>query len=375
MKEKSPKRLKHKKDPIERLCITYRTSNQIGLILGAGVTYESGVPLYQDIVYELFNSAHSKGKLRKAPQRAVKFLQHQSDLRKNSDKKFVFTEPDVIAQFLRKYIDSKETFLKLIRDVLYKNIEKRSHKMVSSKTYGENKTLDAIISFCAAVPGSRLAPESKNRWAINSKVGGILTTNYDNLVEGSFGSKFKISLLKPVAREGSKEAILGKRVIPVYHMHGYVSYIYDKNKPVWTKASEVVIAEDDYYRTFYNLLGFSNVVAMSFLRRFPCLFIGCSMTDRNIRRILYHLKKERISSSEVHKHYAILPIKRNEEDEFNDSLLEAFGVTSIRIDSSQGFGNQIELILKQLYLSVDGIDEHNWNLVKKGGIREKRMVF
>jgi len=95
----------------------------------------------------------------------------------------------------------------------------------------------------------------------------------------------------------------------------------------------------------------------------------------NIRGILYHLKKERISSSEVHKHYAILPIKRNEEDEFNDSLLEAFGVTSIRIDTSQGFGNQIELILKQLYLSVDGIDEHNWNLVKKGGIREKRMVF
>ena len=183
MKEKSPKRVKNNKDPVERLCITYRSSKQIGLILGAGVTYESGVPLYQDIVYQLFNSAYSKGRLRKVPQSAVKFLKHQADLWKNSDKKSVFTEPDEIAQFLRKYIDSKETFLKLIRDVLYKSIEQRSHKMVSSKTYRENKTLDAIISFCAATPGSRLAPESKNRWAINSKVGGILTTNYDNLIE------------------------------------------------------------------------------------------------------------------------------------------------------------------------------------------------
>ena len=162
-------------------------------------------------------------------------------------------------------------------------------------------------------------------------------------------------------------------MIPVYHMHGYVSYIYDRKYPGGVKATELVIAEEDYYQTFYNLLGFSNVVAMSFLRRYPCIFIGCSMTDRNLRRILYHLKKERISSSDIKNHFAVMPPCFTGEDNFNDDLLNSFGVTVIRINGDKEFGKEVEDILKRVYLSLDGLTEDHWSKVKNWTWRKKKL--
>jgi hypothetical protein len=238
--------------------------------------------------------------------------------------------------------------------------------MVGRPTYEDNDTLNAVISFCAAVPGSTLAAGSDGRWEINRKVGGILTTNYDNLVEGSFGSKYGKKLLKPVARKGSRESAPRKQVIPVYHMHGYISYVDDPKEPDGVKASELVIAEEDYYRTFYNLLGFSNVVAMSFLRQFPCLFVGCSMVDVNLRRILFHLQRDRIRATDVKEHFAILPPLETGEQEFEDAVLKSFGVTAIRLEKSADLGPQVADIMKRLYLSLDGVTKEHWDLVKQG---------
>jgi hypothetical protein len=350
-------------DAIEKLCNTYRENRQIGLILGAGVSKESKVPLYKGLAAGLVKRAYKELLRRNAPREALDFILELS--RSGEEEKI---DPEAVFQFVHEYIP-EQRLLELIWKVIYKKVpppHKGRFKMVAASTYTKNKTLDAIISFCSASPGSPFASGATGRWETNQKVGGILTTNYDNLVEGSFNSKYRKLLLKPVPLEGARETIEGKRVIPVYHMHGYFNYQKSPDKRDLEKLG-MVIAEEDYYQTFYNLLGFSNVVAMSFMRRFPCIFIGCSMVDRNIRRILYHLRRERIHSSDINDHFAILPLQSPGEDEFDDAVLKSFGVTAIRVKKGKHMGADIEAILKQVYLSMEGLnDEKYWDEAKKG---------
>lgn len=344
---------------ISELCATYQEVHQIGLVVGAGVSRDSGVPLYGELAIQLIGLARQQHKLKGVPDSVLEFLAEQEP--------GLEADPDKILQYLCDHLASHDSLRRLVKEVLYRGVDThKSHKMVGARTYLENPTLNAVISFCAAPPGSPLAPNSTGRWETNPKVGGILTTNYDNLVEGAFGSKYGKSLLKPVAREGARERMPGKRVIPVYHMHGYVSYVDDPNTPDQVKASELVIAEEDYYRTFYNLLGFSNVVAVSFLRQFPCIFVGCSMLDRNIRRILYHLRRERIGASAVYRHFAILPPRAEGEQDLDDAVLASFGVTAIRLDDDCHMGVQIEAILKRVWQSLDGVSEAHWLAARQG---------
>ena len=354
-------------DAIQKLCRTYRNAPQLGLVLGAGVSKESGVPLYVELAYALFDHAYENRKLRRVPRSVVAFMREQLAQLQAGQAPAVYHDPDKVLQYVCDHLDTPDSLTLLVKQILYENVEtRRSHKMVASRTYRENETLDAVISFCAALPGSVLAPEAQTRWETNPRVGGILTTNYDNLVEGSFGSKYGKSLLKPVAREGARETLPGKRVIPVYHMHGYVSYVDDPDEPDGVKASKLVVAEEDYYRTFYHLLGFNNVVAMSFLRQFPSLFVGCSMSDRNVRRILYHLGRVRISASEEREHFAILPPLPAGEEAFEDAVLASFGVTAIRVEAPSNMGAQVAAILKRVYLSLDGVTEEDWHEARRG---------
>ena len=178
-------------------------------------------------------------------------------------------DPDVVLQFVSSVAPAERLPI-LVKKTLYDGIRATGKmKMVPADVYKDNDTLNAVISFCAAPHGSSIASGSRgrSRWDVNRKVGGVLTTNYDNLVEGACNSKYKGGMLQPVAREGGRPPPRGRRVIPVYHVHGYVSYVEPDDWPKSAKASEaLVVAEDDYYRTFYNLLGFGNVAAASLLR-------------------------------------------------------------------------------------------------------------
>jgi len=353
-------------DIIEKLCRTYTDTPEIGFVLGAGVTKESGVPNWKGLALEFFEKAQEEKYLGRASGMAAGFLNDELHRWRSGQEPKAELDPEKILQFVCDHIDPKEKIPKLIKEVLFGNIDKRSHEMVAARTYRENKTLDAIITFCAAVEESPIASGSGGRWETNRKVGGILTTNYDNLVEGSFNSKYGKHLLHPVAREGAREIFLDRRIIPVYHMHGYVSYVDDTDSPDGVNASELVLTEKDYYQTFYNLLGFGYVVAGSFFRRFHSIFVGCSMTDRNVRRILYHLQRERIASSEAKRHFAILPRCTQEKDDFDDAVLDSFGVTSIRVNGGEKMGAEVEAILKRVYLSVEGVGEQHWLEAKRG---------
>ncbi len=346
---------------LKKLCDVYKNTSQIGLVIGAGVSKISGVPLYKELALYLFEETEQKLLKNGAPEEAIEYLRGQLQLLKANKKLTI--EPDKVIQFIAMYLDSEQAFKQAMKKIIFRDVPRDAagnleltHKRISSETFRKNPTLDAVITFCAAIPAVKTEAAHRPGWLTNPKVGAILTTNYDNLVEGSFGTKYGKSLLKPVARLTSKEAIPGKDIIPVYHMHGYISYITDKRSKDGVKASNLVAAENDYYDTFYNYLGYQNRIASSFLRRYPAIFIGCSMQDINIRRILFQLQREKIASSDLKLHFALIPAESSEEDTFGDTLLNALGVDVIRLPGDN-IGEQIRTVLRQVYTSEKGIDE------------------
>jgi hypothetical protein len=389
---KLPPALEKTKESRKRtLFRTYDSVPQIGLFLGAGVTKTSGVPLYYKMTLELCQRAIKEKWLKSnTPPEAIEFLEEQAKrVEQNEDEtakglaSFQIT-PEEIALFLTQYLEDRTKLSPMLYKTLYKNIKKLKPKsrMISRETWKNNMTLNSVISFCAQLPADSKKPE------LNPKVGGILTTNYDFIVEASFNGKFRKELMEPITKLGSPEFRKETKLLPVYHIHGYVSYNLPKKQqdydtsseyPQEVKALDLLIAEGDYFHRFYDPLGFSTFVALNFLNRFPCLFIGTSMKDRNIRRFLYHLEKERREMVKKRKenktvkpkHFAILPTTGTSQDSFTDAILWSYGISAIWI---RGF-DEINTILKQLYCypinkKRDYKKVQNWNYEEWNNVYE-----
>jgi hypothetical protein len=350
----------------QALASTYVTAPQFGLVLGAGVTARSGVPTYGDLALRLLERASERGQLTVAEEWVRSFVRRQRTLLAQEDRRTV--PPEEVVLFVRAHLQGGDALLRqLVKEVLYERASVA--RIVHRKAFEENTTLDAILTFCAARPNTVLAPvygplstggpRKEYEIETNVKVGGILTTNYDNLVEGAFHTKYRRNLLKPVGRPGSRESARDRRLIPVYHIHGYVGYRQAADTEAELKTPGIVIAEDDYFQAFYDPLGFGNYVAMSFLRRFPCLFIGSAMTDQNVRRFLFHLAQS-VSEPLAHQRkFALLKASGTPEDEFTDAILLSYGVETIWIQDFCEIGS----ILCAMYTAVRGVGKSDWDWV------------
>jgi hypothetical protein len=339
------------------LLSTYVKAPEFGLVLGAGVTARSGVPMYNELALRLLEYASEAGQLLVSADWVHAFVQHQREQLSRGDGKTI--SPEEVVLFVRAHLKGEVELLRdLVKAVLYETASVK--RIVSREAFENNPTLDAILTFCAARPNTVLAPSApRHEYEIetNIKVGGLLTTNYDNLVEGAFHTKYRRNLLKPVGRPESQESARDRRLLPVYHIHGYVGYREPKRTDVELKSPDIVIAEDDYFQIFYDPLGFGNYIAMSFLRRFPCLFIGSSMTDKNLRRYLFHLAKD-VGATVLHQRkFAILKTCGTPTEDLTDASLLSYGVETVWIQHFDEIGD----ILRSMYTSVAGVTNAYWD--------------
>jgi hypothetical protein len=338
-----------------KLTALYRDAGQIGLVLGAGASIDSSVPDYDHLVLTLLESAlRDAGK--DAPDWAWAFLDLQRYRRESGRER---VPPDVVAMFAR-LVREKHSVGPLpvaaLADALWGAARVRGlitsadmkNRYVRKEAWAGNSTLNAVITLCSDLQDGR--PQA------NWKIGAILTTNYDNLVEGACRAKYRtVELLKPVARSTSKEGERTYHQIPVYHIHGYLSYRRAEPEP---GKRPVVIEESDYFDVFYDALGFGNYMAMAFFRRFPTLFIGSALTDKNIRRLLHRLAQDSDTGRLPNQAFALVRLPTSAEGLaealVTDDVLHAYGVEAIWVAS---FGD-IPKVLKELYVSAGDRREH-----------------
>jgi SIR2-like domain len=72
--------------------------------------------------------------------------------------------------------------------------------------------------------------------------------------------------------------------LPIYHVHGFLPrHPRDYNG---IEKADLAFSEEGYHRMFADPFHWSNLVQLNHLREGPCLMLGLSMTDPNLRRLL-----------------------------------------------------------------------------------------
>jgi hypothetical protein len=173
------------------------------------------------------------------------------------------------------------------------------------------------------IPNGKFSP--------NPKVHCIVNFNLDALLEAYDAARTHLGptkgkrCLHTIENPGAMR-IFGKT--NVYHPHGYLRF--DRRRGMKNKeAVRTVLSEFEYY-DFYNrpTAIFTNAT-LSLFREYHCLFVGMSMTDENIRRLLYYSKQERDEGLRLSdrsrdtrpRHYAILRRCNLTEDFLTTTLL------------------------------------------------------
>jgi hypothetical protein len=112
----------------------------------------------------------------------------------------------------------------------------------------------------------------------------VVTYNYDNLIE------------RRLRRLGETNfhSIYSNRTYPlrggglrIYHPHGFIPHPEDDpNDEVLEQG--IVLSEGDYHAHYLDSGHWANVVQMHHFMNRICLFVGLSMSDPNLRRLLNH---------------------------------------------------------------------------------------
>lgn len=281
-------------------------SHKCTLFLGAGVSIDAGLPGWDKLLESLIEQNEN-------PDESVFQPENYDDIERNCAQSSL-----IIARYIKTGLFlSEENFTEKLRPILYKNIK-------------TTRTLAKTIAHCI----------SENYDKSNSGIESVITYNYDDLIEQ------ELSILgvdnSPVY-EGTRNNL---EEFPIYHVHGILPETEGPN-------SKIILCEEDYHDVYKESYLWSTVEQLHALNRTVCFFIGLSMTDPNLRRLL-DFSRDLGDKSLVH--YVFLQKKKfsetstEHEDERNDEIQEKimndFGLNVIWFKDFA----ELPKILEQIFL-------------------------
>ena len=226
-------------DPIRHLRIL-NNRGKLALFIGAGISRGCNLPDWNTLLDSLMNKAFPNQ------------TNHKIETTKNFS-----------AISRARLIKSKlgDNFHRTIAEELYKN------------EYGPFKAVMEIV---------------------RSGVRRICTYNFDDLLEEAYATeKFKTHSI--VDGENFNNNFRGTAI---YHPHG----ILPSNATFQElRAARIVFSEEEYHKLYSTPYSWANLIQLHLLMSHTCLFIGASMQDPNIRRLLDTF----VSLKFTHRHYAV----------------------------------------------------------------------
>lgn len=262
-------------------------NDNLTLFLGSGVSKNVKLPNWNDLMERLM----------------VKFLKENYDENYdhiNIDAKFKDFSYITLGSLVKHAL--QEEYHQKLRDALY---EGHNHII------NNNSCLKIITTLC-------MPP--RNGIGIQS----IVTYNYDDLLEFYLdNSKIKYKIIF------NENEIPTNDELPIYHVHGYLPHDQEITELI---SDSIILAEDEYHSQYKDPYSWQNLIQLNLLKEKTALFIGLSMNDPNLRRLLDIAKRY----SKGEHHYAII----RDRWRLNDENL------------SNIFRNMDEALFKKLGLNI-----------------------
>jgi hypothetical protein len=213
---------------------------RLALFIGAGISHGCGLPGWDVLIRTLAVAAYRGGK---------------------AGVRDAMTNFNTVVQGRILKTRLKDRFNKAVADALY------------ASRYEVSPALDAIVS-----AGARQ----------------ICTYNFDDLIEEALaihGLPFQ-SLTPGDALNADFTGTT------VFHPHGFLTASMTADECANTS---IVLSEEDYHGLYANPYSWANLIQLSLLLSHTCLFIGASLTDPSIRRLLDTC----VALPIAHSHYAV----------------------------------------------------------------------
>ena len=140
----------------------------------------------------------------------------------------------------------------------------------------------------------------------------VITYNFDNTIERELRSLGRTDVHTVYTAESYP---VHKRGIQIYHPHGFLPHPDDDPHNRALEAN-MVFSERDYNLHFMDPSHWANVVQLHHFMHRTCLFIGISMADINMRRLLDHAHER------TKGHVRHISIQRAKGDNIADAYLE-----------------------------------------------------
>lgn len=243
------------------------------LFLGAGLSISCGLPCWDELLELLLVS------LRKKKALSVNDI----EACRNDSQKDLLVKARYIKQF---YAETKNSLASAIREALYKHVDDTGQLLKSVANLIKTGGVESIITY-----------------------------NYDDLLEEVL-KRNKIPF-SPIDRTNRPE--LG--TLPILHTHGFIPREEDSDY-----ERNVVLSEEDYHSLYRNAFHWANVEQLHALTQTTCYFIGLSLKDPSLRRLL-DISFERSSGNAVH--YAFLPRNDYKQPAKAETIFYNMGVNII----------------------------------------------
>lgn len=288
-------------------------SSSLSLFLGAGVSIAGGLPAWGTLLDSLFVNFLTRTLTVDSEVRDAEIEQFVGRLKNLDD-----PSPLMTARYLRRGLvdpsaEGSEEFQIAVTEVLYRDAP------------DPNAAAPALLGTLARMTHPRRS---------GAKVKAVVTFNFDDLLECELERTG--DFYKSIFREADLPT---HDELPIYHVHGFLPR--DRSKYDNLGDGILVLAEEGYHELYSDTYHWSNLVQLNLLRESTCLFVGLSLADPNLRRLLEIAARRGMGTP----HFAF--VQRMSEDAFTQA--EGKTVVKARKRSVQEFLRNHHRINEELF--------------------------
>lgn len=232
--------------------------NQLTLVCGAGISRDSSIPDWNELLVNILNEA---------------FLNENLDVPESKilAEDFLSLMPQsnlILGKYLRLVL--KDDFEKVVQKHLYLYYNQDRESESTMMVQGHE-----IINYALETNMMKAIVELARPKRRGKRLESIITFNFDDLIECAL-SKHNIEYCS-IWKEGQ---IYGIDALPIFHVHGFLPNQKEIDSP------NLVFSEEAYHSQFIDPYSWSNLIQLNTFSTNICLFIGLSLSDPNLRRLL-----------------------------------------------------------------------------------------